>query len=173
MSAVSLMRLPNDSLLGWNVLCRVSEHSSSIVMACLYALALYIMHSSLYLILLPFHSEVDLYQMGSNMHVKINGQEVPMSSLPYQHPSGLSSISILETAQNNSHGIHIIVPGSLFLTPSYFTSFPIESIVIKPRGQGLSLNAPKWGLQEVYFGQDAWKVNTTLHRYVTGDGLSL
>lgn len=33
-------------------------------------------------------SDVDLYALDDNAKVKINGMEVPVSSLPYQHPSG-------------------------------------------------------------------------------------
>ncbi|XP_041913750.1 vitellogenin-like isoform X1 [Alosa sapidissima] len=65
--------------------------------------------------------DIDLYTMGNNMLVKVNGLEVPLSNLPYQHPT--------------------------------------ESILIKQRGEGLSLYAPSLGLQEVYLGKDIWKVN--------------
>ncbi|KAL1251198.1 hypothetical protein QQF64_018994 [Cirrhinus molitorella] len=51
---------------------------------------------------------VDLYALGENAKVKINEMEVPISSLPYQHPSG--SIQIREKADGlslyaPSHGL--------------------------------------------------------------------
>ncbi|XP_043078158.1 vitellogenin-like [Puntigrus tetrazona] len=51
---------------------------------------------------------VDFYALGSNAQVKMNEMEVPISSLPYQHPSG--SIQIREKADGlslyaPSHGL--------------------------------------------------------------------
>lgn len=41
----------------------------------------------------PFHnSDIDLYPVGNDILLKVNGIEVPVSSLPYQHPTGLSSL---------------------------------------------------------------------------------
>ncbi|XP_062411383.1 vitellogenin-like isoform X3 [Sardina pilchardus] len=65
--------------------------------------------------------DIDLYPMGNNVLVKVNGLEVPLSNLPYQHPT--------------------------------------ESILIKQSGEGLSIYAPRLGLQEVHLGKDTWKVN--------------
>ncbi|XP_030640291.1 vitellogenin-like isoform X1 [Chanos chanos] len=64
--------------------------------------------------------DVDLYPMGSEVLVKINGMEVPASNLPYQHPSG--------------------------------------TIQTKKNAGGLSLYAPRHGLQEVYFSKDGWRI---------------
>ncbi|XP_048107993.1 LOW QUALITY PROTEIN: vitellogenin-like [Alosa alosa] len=65
--------------------------------------------------------DVDLYPTGSDVLVKVNGVVVPISNLPYQHPSA-----------------------------------PIQ---IRQKAQGLSLHAPRLGLQEVYFGKDTLRVN--------------
>ena len=34
-------------------------------------------------------SDIDLYPENDNMIVKVNGMQIPISSLPYQHPTGI------------------------------------------------------------------------------------
>ncbi|XP_042564889.1 vitellogenin isoform X4 [Clupea harengus] len=58
--------------------------------------------------------DVDLFPTGSDVLVKVNGMEVPISSLPYQHPSG--SIQIRQKAQ----GLVLHAP-SLGLQEVYFS----------------------------------------------------
>ncbi|KAI9519342.1 Vitellogenin-2 [Dissostichus eleginoides] len=64
--------------------------------------------------------DVDLYPKDNVIMVKVNGVEIPISNLPYQHPAG--------------------------------------KIQIRQRGQGIALNAPSHGLQEVFLDQNALKV---------------
>nr|AAI54733.1 Vtg2 protein [Danio rerio] len=59
--------------------------------------------------------DIDLYTLGTDAKVKINGLEVPISSLPYQHPSG--SIQIREKAD----GLSLYAP-SLGLHEVYFAN---------------------------------------------------
>uniref|UniRef100_A0A3P9LGA1 Uncharacterized protein n=1 Tax=Oryzias latipes TaxID=8090 RepID=A0A3P9LGA1_ORYLA len=53
--------------------------------------------------------DIDLYPKDSEVHVKVNGMEIPLTSLPYQHPS--ASIEIRENEEGvsvfaSSHGLH-------------------------------------------------------------------
>ena len=128
---------------------------------------------SSYLISSPLYRDVDLHPMGKDVLVKVNGLEVPLSGLPYQHPTGLSSLSCCRgnTDHHNSSMFQVIcikVWGSLFLLP-FIT---LESILIKKKGEGLSLYAPRLGLQEVYFDKDTWKASTIFHGRAVIDALT-
>ncbi|XP_075341563.1 vitellogenin-2-like isoform X4 [Odontesthes bonariensis] len=64
--------------------------------------------------------DFDMYPKNSAIMVKVNGVEIPVSNLPYQHPAG--------------------------------------NIQIRQRGEGISLHAPVYGLQEVFLSFSALKV---------------
>ncbi|XP_072245542.1 vitellogenin-2-like [Leuresthes tenuis] len=64
--------------------------------------------------------DVEMYPKNSAIMVKVNGVEIPVSNLPYQHPAGNTQI--------------------------------------RQRGEGISLHAPVYGLQEVFLSFSALKV---------------
>ena len=99
-----------------------------------------------------FFRDVDLFPTGSDVLVKVNGMEVPISSLPYQHPSGKLNIFIFIYYSKNTDLLIICVYNKMVLV--------LGSIQIRQKAQGLVLHAPSLGLQEVYFSKDTWRVNT-------------
>ena len=42
-----------------------------------------------------FYSDVDLFRAENNLVVKVNGLEIPITNLPYQHPTGTPCKQIL------------------------------------------------------------------------------
>ena len=99
-----------------------------------------------------FFRDVDLFPTGSDVLVKVNGMGVPISSLPYKHPSGKLNIFIFIYYSKNTDLLIICVYNKMVLV--------LGSIQIRQKAQGLVLHAPSLGLQEVYFSKDASRVNT-------------
>ncbi|TKS74661.1 Vitellogenin [Collichthys lucidus] len=64
--------------------------------------------------------DIDLYPKNTAVIVKVNGMEIPITNLPYQHPTA--------------------------------------KILIRPKGEGIAVNAPSHGLHEVYFDKNSWTV---------------
>lgn len=85
--------------------------------------------------------------------------EIPITSLPYQHPTGFHFHYTYKAGVAATCKIYIAWTKILY-TPLLI--FPTAKIEIRPIGEGLSIYAPSHGLHEVYFDKNSWKVNAIL-----------
>lgn len=80
-----------------------------------------------------------MYQKGRVAMVKVNKAEIPVSQLPYHHPTGLLCLPLE------------VIPVTQHSMSSGFGAFVSADIHIRRSGEGIALHAPEHGLQEVYF----------------------
>lgn len=95
-------------------------------------------------------SDVDLFSKSINMGVKVNGKEISLDSLPYQHPIGYSPL--------HHPNKYLYILGGGEVRQSQLCSVLLAKIQIRSKDEGISVYAPSLGLHEVYVDRNIWKV---------------
>lgn len=101
-----------------------------------------------------------MYPKDNAIVVMVNGVEIPISNLPYQHPEGFCLFKINNSINLSSELFSlqkkkVVNTENAILTQAVWISGQIQ---IRQRGPGISLHAPAHGLQEVFMDLNALKV---------------
>lgn len=117
-----------------------------------------------------------MYPKDNAIVVMVNGVEIPISNLPYQHPEGFCLFKINNSIHLSSElfslqiKIIIVNTENATLTHAVWISGQIQ---IRQSGPGITLRAPAHGLQEVFMDLNALKVMQGIWKHLVASHVTL